>query len=219
MAAIWRRGWREAQCGCTVADARCGAAPTRQHLMTSSPMIYWAALSLSTSSLISSPPIRDDLSSGDDLAASSPSLVAVWLRDMDGSSVASVEPAPSTIVAPRHSSSPLNPLTSAFSPSSMPRSTASEELQDWLRFSPSSSKGGSSACGRASFVDVIQRTGKGKAPAEGSSSRSSRDPTTPSVGPPTRFMADARWANGGAASQPQQTPLKDGGGEWQLVTH
>jgi hypothetical protein len=26
------------------------------------------------------------------------------------------------------------------------------------------------------------------------------------------FMADARWANGGAASQPQQTPLKDGGG-------
>jgi hypothetical protein len=45
--------------------------------------------SLSTNSLISSPTIRGDLSSDDVLAASSPSPAVVWLRDMDGSCIAS----------------------------------------------------------------------------------------------------------------------------------
>jgi hypothetical protein len=122
-------------------------------------------------------------------------------------------PAPSTAVAPGPSSSPLNPLAPAFSPSSTPRSTASEDLPNWLWFSPSSSEGGLSARGRASFVDDFRSNGKGKAPAEGSSSRSGRDPTAPpDAPPPVGFMVDARQANGGAASWPQQAPLEDGGG-------
>jgi hypothetical protein len=80
---------------------------------------------------------------------------------------------------------PLLPEPLSFSPSATHRSTTSEELPEWLRFSPSSSKERSSGYGRvlgpslgASFIDVVRN--KGKVPTEASSSRSSRGFTPPS---------------------------------------
>jgi hypothetical protein len=63
--------------------------------------------------------------------------------------------------SPSHSTSTLNPTATLFSPSQTLESYVTEDLSEWLLFSPSSSEGRSgrfSSLSSASFTDVVRRS-------------------------------------------------------------